>query len=162
DGLRSVRCLAIVPCEGTGAKGLLASVLIRPGEGWFVHKASRPFDKVTVFGGATVDRIAASVHATVLGASNPGTARGFPGGVGMNVARALGQLGHAVSLVTRIGRDADGDLVLAAGRAAGVNFSKVSVSETAPTATYHAAFDHRGALIVGIAAMTVFDEISPA
>jgi pseudouridine kinase len=121
-----------------------------------------PFDSITVFGGATVDRIAAAVGATVLGASNPGTARAYPGGVGLNVARGLGRLGHHVGLVSRIGRDDDGEMVMAAGRAAGVDMSQVSVSETAPTATYHAAFDHEGSLLIGIADMAVCDEIVPA
>ncbi len=54
-----------------------------------------PFDSITIFGGATVDRIAASVGATVLGSSNPGTARAYPGGVGLNVARGLARLVRA-------------------------------------------------------------------
>jgi pseudouridine kinase len=115
-----------------------------------------------VFGGATVDRIAAAIGTTVLGASNPGTARAYPGGVGLNVARGLSRLGHPVRLVSRIGRDDDGEMVMAAARAAGVDMSRVSMSETAPTASYHAAFDHQGALLVGIADMAICDEISPA
>src|SRR5262245_64107273 len=115
-----------------------------------MSKARHAFDAITVFGGATVDRIAASSGPTVLGASNPGRARAFPGGVGMNVARALGQLGHAVRLVTRIGSDADGEIVLTAARAAGLDVADVSLSEAAPTATYYAALDHEGALVVGI------------
>src|SRR5437868_15280525 len=100
-----------------------------------MNRPPHPFDTITVFGGATVDRIAASSGPTVLGASNPGTARAFPGGVGMNVARALGRLGHAVRLVTRIGRDADGEIVLAAARAAGVDAGFVSTSGMLPTAS---------------------------
>jgi len=121
-----------------------------------------PFDSITVFGAATVDRISAAVGTTVLGASNPGTARAYPGGVGLNVARGLGRLGHPVRLVSRIGRDADGEMAMAAGRAAGVDVSRVSVSETAPTASYHAVFDHEGSLVIGIADMAVCDEIVPA
>src|SRR6202011_39552 len=121
-----------------------------------------PFDSITVFGGATVDRIAAAIGTTHLGASNPGPARAYPGGVGLNVARGLGRLGHPVRLVSRIGRDDDGEMVMAAARAAGVDMSRVSMSETAPTASYHAAFDHQGALLVGIADMAIWDETSPA
>src|SRR5690349_11577434 len=110
-----------------------------------------PFDSITVFGAASVDRIAATVGATVLGASNPGTARAHPGGVGLNVARGLARLGHRVRLVSRIGRDADGEIVMAAAHAAGVDMSSVSVSGTAPTASYHAAFDHEGSLVIGVA-----------
>jgi sugar/nucleoside kinase (ribokinase family) len=119
------------------------------------------FDLITIFGGATVDRIAAAVGSTVLGSSNPGTARAYPGGVGLNVARGLARLGHPVRFVSRIGRDADGDVVMSAARAAGVDVTGVSVSETAPTASYNAAFDHEGALVIGVADMAVCDEITP-
>src|SRR5579864_2772114 len=112
-----------------------------------------PFDAITIFGGATVDRIAAAAGATVLGSSNPGTARAYPGGVGLNVARGLARLGHRVRFVSRIGGDADGEVVMAAARAAGVETSGVSVSATAPTASYQAAFDHEGSLVIGIADM---------
>jgi len=121
-----------------------------------------PFDSITVFGGATVDRISAATGTTVLGASNPGTARTYPGGVGLNVARGLARLGHRVRLVSRIGHDADGEMVMAAARAAGVEISQLRLSETAPTASYHAAFDHEGSLVISIADMAVCDEITPA
>ena len=120
-----------------------------------------PFETITIFGGATVDRIAATVGSTLLGSSNPGTAHVHPGGVGLNVARGLARLGHRVRLVGRIGRDADGDIVMAAARDASVDMSGVSVSETAPTASYHAAFDHQGSLVIGIADMAICDEITP-
>jgi sugar/nucleoside kinase (ribokinase family) len=121
-----------------------------------------PFETITIFGGATVDRIAAAVGSTVLGSSNPGTARVHPGGVGLNVARGLARLGHRVRLVSRIGEDTDGGIVMAAARAAGVDMSAVSISETAPTASYHAAFDHHGSLVIGIADMAICDEIAPS
>src|SRR5262245_29682631 len=121
-----------------------------------------PFDSITIFGGATVDRVARSVGTTMLGASNPGIARSYPGGVGMNVARILGRLNHNVRLVTRVGRDSDGDTVMAAASAAGIDVGQVTVSESAPTASYQAAFDHEGSLVSGVADMTIFDEITPA
>ena len=80
-----------------------------------------PFDSITVFGGATVDRIAVTAGPAVLGASNPGASRAAPGGVGLNVARNLGRLSHRVQLVTRIGDDAEGAAILAAAKAAGVD-----------------------------------------
>lgn len=121
-----------------------------------------PFEFITVFGGATVDRIARSVGATVVGSSNPGIAQSYPGGVGLNVARVLGHLNHDVRLVTRIGRDPDGDTVMAAAGTAAIDVGQVTISDSAPTATYHAAFDHHGSLVIGIADMTISDEIAPA
>jgi pseudouridine kinase len=115
-----------------------------------------------VFGGATVDHAAATNAPPVLHASNPGTARMEPGGVGLNVARVLARLGRPVRMVTSVGRDADGETVLAAARADGVDLGWTEISPTARTATYRAAFDHAGDLIIGIADMDIFDSLTPA
>jgi pseudouridine kinase len=120
-----------------------------------------PFHSITVFGGATVDRIAVSGGPPVMGASNPGNAQTFPGGVGLNVAAALARLGHEVRLVGRIGADQDGETVVAAAGAAGLDTTFLGVSPTAPTGGYHAAFDDRGGLVIGIADMGIYDEMSP-
>ena len=120
------------------------------------------FDSVTVFGGATVDYVAQSLAKPVAGASNPGSAHRVPGGVGFNVACVLARLGIRTRLVTRVGADADGEAIMAAARSAGVDTAAVSVSPATPSAAYHAALDDEGNLIVGIADMAIFDEISPA
>ena len=122
----------------------------------------RQFDSVTVFGGATIDRIAQSFGHPVMGASNPGCARRQAGGVGFNVANVLARLGIAARLVTRVGSDPDGDIVVVTCNAAGVETSAISVSAELPTAGYHAAFDDHGELIIGIADMEVCTELTPA
>ena len=116
----------------------------------------RHFDRVTVFGGATIDRIARSSAAPVMGASNPGHARRLPGGVGFNVAAIIARLGIATRLVTRVGDDPEGEAVLLAARGAGVDTTAASVSHAAPTAGYYAVFDDRGNLVVGIADADVY------
>ncbi len=121
----------------------------------------RRFDRVTVFGGATIDRIARSTRAPVMGASNPGHARRLPGGVGFNVASILARLGVGARLVTRVGADVDGEAIVAAAGAAGIDTTAIGVSQALPTAAYHAAFDERGDLIIGIADMEVCDEMTP-
>ncbi len=120
------------------------------------------FDRVTVFGGATVDRIAQSFGNPVMGASNPGRGRRQSGGVGFNVACVLARLGITVRFVSRIGADSDGDSIMEACVAAGVDASEVSASEEKPTAGYIAAFDDKGELIIGIADMDVCAELTPA
>ncbi len=122
----------------------------------------RRLDRVTVFGGATIDRIARSSAAPVMGASNPGHARRLPGGVGFNVAAIIARLGIATRLVTRVGDDPEGEAVLLAARGAGVDTTAASVSHAAPTAGYYAVFDDRGNLVVGIADADVIEEIRPA
>ncbi len=121
-----------------------------------------PFSSVTVFGGASIDRIGRS-HATPnAGASNPGTITVLPGGVGLNVATILARLGVEAQIAARIGADNDGEAVIAAAHEAGVGTTLVGVSPTAATAGYLASLDEKGDLIVGIADMAVFDEMTPA
>lgn len=122
----------------------------------------RPFDTVTVFGGATLDRVARTDGPPVFGASNPGTVRRIPGGVGFNVAIILARLGLKTRLVTRVGADADGEEILAAARDAGVRTAAIEVSATSASAGYHATFDDTGSLIIGVADMKICDEITPA
>jgi pseudouridine kinase len=127
-----------------------------------MDQAGPPFASVTIFGGATLDRIARSKYPPVMGASNPGTTRIVPGGVGFNVATVLARLGLPTRLVTAVGADDDGDTVLAAATAAGIEVDKAIVSRSAPTASYTATLDQDGNLVIGIADMTVCDEIAPA
>lgn len=121
-----------------------------------------PFNTITVFGGASIDRLATSAGPPALGVSNPGSARTLPGGVGLNIATTLARLEHAVRLVACVGADSDGETVIAAARAAGINTSGVGVSSTRPTASYHGAFDHQGGLIIGISDMAIYEDMLPA
>ena len=119
------------------------------------------FETVTVFGGATVDRIARSATRPVMGASNPGSVRRVPGGVGFNVATILARIGVPTRLVSRVGADSDGEQIIAAATASGIDTGMVTVSPVAATAGYHATFDDTGDLVVGIADMAICDEIGP-
>jgi sugar/nucleoside kinase (ribokinase family) len=121
-----------------------------------------PFDRIAVFGGANIDRLAQSLGPTVAGASNPGRTQTAPGGVGFNLASNLARLGHRVRLVARTGDDRDGEAVAAAGAALGIDMASASRSASLPTATYTAAFDHEGGLVIGIADMAVYDAMTPA
>lgn len=124
--------------------------------------AATLYDSVTVFGGATLDRLAITDGPPVMGASNPGSVRRSPGGVGFNVASVLARLGTPTRLVSRIGADSDGEAIVAAARGAGIDTSTLSVSKSAPTAGYHATFDDAGNLVIGVADMKICDEMTPA
>lgn len=122
----------------------------------------RRFDRVTVFGGATIDRVAQSAGPPVMGASNPGHCRRLPGGVGFNIAAVIARLGLSTRLVTRVGNDPDGDQIAATAAAAGIDAAAIGVSHALPTAGYHAVFDDGGELIIGIADMDICAELTPA
>ena len=121
-----------------------------------------PFTSVAVFGGITVDRIAVTAASPTLGASNPGTVRTTPGGVGFNVARTLAGLGLKVRLAATIGNDPDGEMVLAAAEDAAIDVASMVVDPRLPTASYQAVFDDRGDLVIGIADTALYEEIAPA
>lgn len=121
-----------------------------------------PFTSIAVFGGIAVDRIAVAAAAPTLGASNPGTVRATPGGVGFNVARTLARLGLKVRLAAAVGDDPDGRIVLAAAMAAGVDAGPTVVHPRPSTASYQAVFDDRGDLVIGVADIALYEELAPA
>jgi pseudouridine kinase len=63
--------------------------------------------------------------------------------------------------VSRVGRDAEGDAVLAHLAARSIDVSAVTRSESCPTASYTALLSPDGELAVALADMAVYDEISP-
>lgn len=125
------------------------------------HRISQP-RPITVFGAANMDHIGATSGPPIAGASNPGIARANPGGVGFNIAVILAQLGHTVRLVARVGDDAAGAAIRAAVLTAGVDTTHLGVSETEATATYLAALDNHGNLVIGIAGMAIHDDMTPS
>lgn len=96
-----------------------------------------------------------------LGTSNPVRVDASFGGVARNVAENLARLHCDVALVSRIGRDDAGDQLLADLEALGVDVSGVCRSELEHTATYTALIDLSGELSVGMADMSIYDEVAP-
>lgn len=68
----------------------------------------------------------------------------FPGGKGANQALAARRLGATVTMVGRVGADAEAEAALALLREAGVNLDYCTVDETAATGVALIAVDHRG------------------
>lgn len=96
-----------------------------------------------------------------LGTSNPVRVDASFGGVARNVAENLARLHCDVALVSRIGRDDAGDQLLANLESLGIDISGVCRSELEQTATYTALIDLSGELSVGMADMSIYDEVAP-
>jgi pseudouridine kinase len=115
---------------------------------------------IIVIGGANLDikaKVLAHHHA---GTSNPSTITTSPGGVGRNIAHNLARLGASVGFITAIGLDHQGQVVLEASKAAGVDVSRIS--QTAPaTGTYIAVLNPNGELVTAVSDMRAADDISP-
>lgn len=116
---------------------------------------------VVVVGGANMD-IKAQVTGELMGAtSHPGRTSQAPGGVARNVAENLARLGVATRLITAVGQDPAGDLLLERTAAAGVDVGPALLSARGTTGTYTAVLDASGELLIAVAAMSVTDELTP-
>ncbi len=115
-----------------------------------------------MLGACHLDRKARAAAPFVEGASNPAELQSCPGGVARNLAENLCRLGLRVELVTRLGADAEGDALLEDLRALPLGLAGVSRSAAAPTAFHLIALQPDGEMLVAVADMRVYDEITPA
>ena len=96
-----------------------------------------------------MDIKAKTLNAHIAATSNPGSVSITAGGVGRNIAHNLARLGDGVSLLSAIGKDANGDMVLAATKAAGVNVYNIIRMEQ-PTGIYLVVLNSNGELITAV------------
>lgn len=115
---------------------------------------------ILVIGGANLDIKAKSLEVNRLGTSNPGRITTSPGGVARNIAHNLARLGGDVSLITALGQDHQGTVVLEATRNAGVDTARISTTALA-TGTYLAILNPDGELVTAMSDMRAADEITP-
>ena len=117
---------------------------------------------MVVIGGANLDVKARIAGPTVPATSNPGTAATVSaGGVGRNIAHNLARLGIQTRLISVVGRDAEGTRLLAETAKAGVDVRGVKRG-SGPTGLYSAVLDRNGELVIGVSAMAILDELTPA
>jgi pseudouridine kinase len=109
-------------------------------------------------GGAHLDRHFMLRAPAVPGSSNPGSVRTGLGGVARNVAQNLAHLGCRVLLCSRTGDDEAGRGVLAQP----LDTSLITVSSVCPTASYTAILEPSGELVMGLADMDIYEEMTPA
>ncbi|GAA3596697.1 PfkB family carbohydrate kinase [Kineosporia mesophila] len=111
-------------------------------------------------GGAVVDLKIRFTAPSVVGTSNPGTGVTSLGGVARNVAENLAVLGVPVSLLSAVGDDAPGAVLLELSRERGIGTEHVAVLAGRTTAQYVALLEPGGDLTIGAAAMEVLDGIT--
>lgn len=101
-------------------------------------------------GAAHWDIVGRTEAALPAGADVPGRVTRQPGGVAQNVARALAARGRSVRLVAAVGRDAEGDTLVAGLAAAGVGVDWLC-RHAGPTDAYLAIEGTGGALHAAVA-----------
>jgi pseudouridine kinase len=105
-----------------------------------------PEAPVLVIGAAGTDLVGRLDGDLNVGTSNPAEIRTSFGGVARNVAENLARLGHPVTLLTVIGEDPNGELLMAHAAEAGVDTSHVLVTPDHRTGSYLAVLDQVGEL----------------
>jgi pseudouridine kinase len=116
--------------------------------------------RVVAIGGANMDVKCRIAGRTAAASSNPGVAVLAPGGVARNIAENLARMGAAASLISVVGRDDLGALLLRETARAGVDLGG-TVRGRGPTGLYAATLDAGGELIVGVAAMDILEQLTP-
>ena len=113
------------------------------------HKTCMTPD-ILCIGSVLWDIIGRSPAAMRLGADVPGRITRLPGGVAMNIAMTLRRFGMTPALLTAIGRDAEGDELVAACDRMGLVTAHIYRSDDLPTDRYMAVEGANG-LIAAIA-----------
>ena len=115
---------------------------------------------VAVIGGANIDIHGKSLKALRQKDSNPGTVHTSAGGVARNIAENLARLGVDSRLISAIGNDHHGQMLMRLSRDAGIEMQYVHEIASAPTSTYLSVLDDTGDMQVAIADMSIIDQLS--
>ncbi len=126
------------------------------GRGYVLNDA--PF--VTVVGGANIDIHGKSDHALRGQDSNPGTVLTSAGGVARNIAENLARLGIDCRLISAVGNDNHGKMLIRLSQDAGIDMQYVHEIASAPTSTYMSVLDDTGDMQVGISDMSIIEQLS--
>jgi len=115
---------------------------------------------VVSIGGANIDIHGKSHQELRLNDSNPGSVHMSAGGVARNVAENLARLGIDCRLISAMGNDAHGKLLLRLSRDAGINMDYAHEIKYATTSTYLSVLDDGGDMLVGLNDMSIMDQLN--
>ena len=107
---------------------------------------------VLVIGGANIDLKAKTLASHIPRTSNPGAISIKAGGVARNIAHNLARLNVETTLLSVIGNDTFGQMLIQETSKAGVNTSHIMRTNQA-TGSYIAVLDERGELITAVSDM---------
>jgi len=101
-----------------------------------------------------------SWRALRLNDSNPGSVHLTAGGVARNVAENLARLDIDCRLISAIGNDQHGQMLMRHSRDAGIDMRYVHEIANSATSTYLSVLDDSGDMLVGINDMSIIDQLS--
>lgn len=117
---------------------------------------------VLVIGAMAADTKGRPAQALMPGSSTPGAVRLAMGGAGRNIAENLARLGVHTVLLSAVGNDSIGRLILQATAESGVDTRFVVTSSLYRTGAYMAILDESGIPALAIDDMTVIQALTPA
>jgi pseudouridine kinase len=115
---------------------------------------------VTAIGGANIDLHGQSHQSLRRNDSNPGSVYMSTGGVARNIAENLARLGVDCRLISTVGDDDHGQMLMRLSRDAGINMQYVHEIPNAATSTYLSVLDDSGDMLVGINDMSIMDQLN--
>ena len=121
-----------------------------------------PTNHVLVIGSSGLDIVGKLEDPIEAGASNPALVRPSFGGTSRNIAENLARLGLNVRLITAVGNDPFGDLLLEFTANAGVDVSACLRTNEFSTASYLAVLNTSGTLEFALDDMRIHSLLTPA
>lgn len=116
---------------------------------------------ILTFGGIAFDVKMRVDHQLIAETSNPVVVSTTSGGVIRNVSQNLSQLQEKVELISVVGDDDIGRLLIEKNHDY-FDVSGIQIIENASTALYQAVVDQDGDLLYGFAGMDIFEQFTPA
>lgn len=126
--------------------------------GGYNLKKSKPY--ITIVGGANIDIIGSPYKKLRLKDSNPGKTTISLGGVGRNIGENLSRLGIDTRLITVLGNDTYGKLIVEEGKKIGLDMSQSLILQDEDTSTYIAILDETGDMNVALSSMDIFEKMT--
>lgn len=115
---------------------------------------------VALIGAANIDIQGFSRDKLIDRDSNPGIIEFCPGGVSRNIAENLSRLGIQTELISAIGGDPNGTLILDSCRSCGIGTNHSLIIPDAVSSVYLAIMDNKKDMALALSDMTISDNIS--
>jgi len=115
---------------------------------------------VALIGAANIDIQGFSNNPIIKKDSNPGKIEFCPGGVSRNIAENLARLGIKTELITAVGDDPNGSLILDSCRSCGISSEYSLIVPNTVSSVYLAIMDDSRDMALALSDMTISENIS--
>lgn len=117
---------------------------------------------ISIIGGANIDIHGISLQKIKPKDSNPGNLFSSPGGVARNIAENISRLELPCRLITALGQDHHGDILINNCKELGIDTRSIIRHEEMQTSTYLSIIDSSGEMLNAISDMKIMTAITPS